>query len=75
MIRLDNIGAQQEPVKGDEIPGTGGVVPNVTVDVPKDQADKINHEIFQQLFGKTVTNPTPDPVIEKAVDVLTKGTI
>jgi len=66
-----NIDARHEPASGARIRGTGGIVPDITVAVPAGQAEKIMNDIFLELFHRPVPSPrTPDPVLEKAVEVL-----
>jgi carboxyl-terminal processing protease len=69
-----NIDARRDPKTGMEIPGTGGVVPDVVVEVPQEQAAKVMRDIVFELFKKPVIEPrTPDPVLEKALEVLSQG--
>ncbi|MFA6030240.1 MAG: S41 family peptidase [Elusimicrobiota bacterium] len=66
-----NIAAQADPKTGLEMPGTGGVVPNLTVEVSEDQRGKIMKSIMQDLFGRKQEGERPrDPVLEKAIEVL-----
>jgi len=65
-----SIDAQKDP-DGREIPGTGGILPNIAVDVSEEQTDKIMNDITLELFERSVPEPrTPDPVLEKAIEVL-----
>ncbi|MFA6093293.1 MAG: S41 family peptidase [Elusimicrobiota bacterium] len=60
--------------EGNEIPGTGGVAPNISVEVPKEQAEKVMEQIVLELTGRPVPEPrVKDPVLEKAVEVLSIG--
>jgi C-terminal peptidase prc len=66
-----NICALPDSQTGAEIPGTGGIVPDLEVPVPEEQAKKVMREIWMDLFGKPVPGPrTQDPVLEKALQVL-----
>jgi len=64
------IDADHDPNTGAKIDGTGGVTPDVVVEVSEEQEAKIMGEIFRELRGLEVTERTPDPVIEKAVEVI-----
>jgi carboxyl-terminal processing protease len=68
-----SIDASHDKETGMEIPGTGGVVPDLVVDVPEEQSAKVMKEIILRLFGKEVPEPAAqDPVLEKAVEVLSQ---
>ncbi|HAM34830.1 MAG TPA: hypothetical protein DEB40_00715, partial [Elusimicrobia bacterium] len=69
-----NIDARHDPKTGEEIPGTGGVVPDIIVSVTAEQAAKIAKDIRLELFGRPLSNPrAPDPVLDKAIEVLSSG--
>ncbi|HAM34832.1 MAG TPA: hypothetical protein DEB40_04505, partial [Elusimicrobia bacterium] len=56
-----NIDARHDPKTGEEIPGTGGIVPDIIVPVPSEQAAKIAKDIRLELFGRPIPRPrTPD---------------
>ncbi|HAM34831.1 MAG TPA: hypothetical protein DCP85_02745, partial [Elusimicrobia bacterium] len=56
-----NIDARHDPETGARIPGTGGIVPDIIVPVPSEQAAKIAKDIRLELFGRPVPRPrTPD---------------
>jgi C-terminal peptidase prc len=66
-----SVDARHDPETGDEIPGTGGIVPDFAVDVPSDQAALILRDLMLELVLKPVPEPrTPDPVLEKAIEAL-----
>lgn|GEM_PF-1572186 len=65
------IDAQHDPVTGDAIPGTGGVLPDLSVEVLSEQAAKIAAGLVRQLFGRPLLKPfVRDLALEKAVEVL-----
>jgi carboxyl-terminal processing protease len=68
-----NIDGKHDPVTGETLKGTGGVMPDVTVQVPEDQATKIAQQTANELMGRPVQNRVADPVLEKAVEVLTNA--
>jgi carboxyl-terminal processing protease len=66
-----NIDANKDPGTGMEIPGTGGIVPDLAVEVSPEQEGKIYDQRFLELLGRAVPEPrVPDPALEKAVEVL-----
>ncbi|MFA6091860.1 MAG: S41 family peptidase [Elusimicrobiota bacterium] len=66
-----NIDAKHTQDTGAEIPGTGGVVPDLEVNVSDKQAEEILKNIQLELLGKPVPAPrAEDPVLKKAVEVL-----
>jgi len=69
-----NIDAQHDPKNGMEIAGTGGIVPDVIVDVSEEQSAKIIENIMAELFQSQsrIPDSTKDPVLEKAVEILSR---
>jgi C-terminal processing protease CtpA/Prc len=62
--------AERNP-DGSKVEGTGGVEPDVSVPLTEEQAAAIKDYIDAQLFG----DPAPevqDPVVDKAVEILTQ---
>ncbi|TBR22335.1 PDZ domain-containing protein [bacterium] len=68
-----NIDAQHDPATGEKVKGTGGVTPSVKVDVPEDQAMKIAQQTANELMGRPVQNRVADPVLDKAVEILSNS--
>lgn len=66
-----NIDGKHDPVTGETIKGTGGVMPDISVQVPDDQAVKIAQQTANELMGRPVQNRVADPVLDKAIEVLT----
>lgn len=69
-----NIDAQHDTATGEKVPGTGGVTPDISVALPEDQAHKIAQQTAYELMGRKVASPVADPVLEKAVEVLSGAT-
>lgn len=68
-----NIDAQHDPATGEKVKGTGGVMPDIDVQVPEDQASKIAQQTANELMGRPVQNRVADPVLEKAIEVLSNA--
>ncbi|MFA6093417.1 MAG: S41 family peptidase [Elusimicrobiota bacterium] len=65
------IDAQHDPDTGKEIAGTGGVVPDLSVELSEEQEAKIMGQIMEQLFKMPAKKEAvQDPVLEKAIEVL-----
>ena len=69
-----NIDAQHDTATGEKVPGTGGVTPDISVAVPEDQAHKIAQQTAYDLMGRPAPNRVADPVLDKAVEVLSSAT-
>lgn len=50
--------------------GTGGVIPDITVETTPEQEKAIRNAIVREMHGAPVTNRPADPALEKAVEVL-----
>lgn len=68
-----NIDGKHDPVTGETLKGTGGVMPDITVQVADDQAAKIAQQTANDLMGRPTQTRVADPVIEKAIEVLTNA--
>lgn len=64
-----NIGGTHDPKTGRNVPGTGGVVPDITVAVSADEAKAVAEGIEEQLFGATA-GAAADPVLRAAIMAL-----
>ncbi|MFA6030244.1 MAG: S41 family peptidase [Elusimicrobiota bacterium] len=65
-----SIAAENDP-DGNELPGTGGIVPDLVVEVSSAQRVQVMKSILLDLFERPQNGPRPqDPVLEKAVEVL-----
>ncbi|MFA5137870.1 MAG: S41 family peptidase [Elusimicrobiota bacterium] len=64
------IDAKHDPETGEKVPGTGGVKPDVSVEVSDADQEKLAEQRFRALNGAPVADPIADPVIEKAIEVL-----
>ena len=69
-----NIDAQHDPATGEKLPGTGGVMPDIEVAVPEDQARDVAQQTAYELMGRPSPKKVADPVLEKAVEVLGNAT-
>ncbi|MBI5596091.1 MAG: S41 family peptidase [Elusimicrobia bacterium] len=69
-----NIDAQHDPATGEKVDGTGGVMPDVEVAVSEDQARDIAQQTAYELIGRPSPKKVADPVLEKAVEVLSNAT-
>ncbi|MFH2202481.1 MAG: S41 family peptidase, partial [Elusimicrobiota bacterium] len=67
------IDADKDPATGAKIEGTGGVVPDIDVEVTPEQAGRIMQDIYRELNGGDVAEPAPDPQLKKAIEVLGGG--
>lgn len=64
-----NIDGKHDPKTGRNVPGTGGVVPDVPVRVSEDEAKAVQEGIDEQLFGAAAGAST-DSVLKAALDTL-----
>ena len=68
-----NIDAQHDPATGEKVKGTGGVMPDIDVPVSEAAARDIAQQTAYELMGRPVPNRVADPVLEKAIEVLTNA--
>lgn len=64
------IDAQHDPETGEKVPGTGGVKPDVNVEVSEADQEKLAEQRFREMNDAAVKDPIADPVIQKAIEVL-----
>ncbi|MBI3297260.1 MAG: PDZ domain-containing protein [Elusimicrobia bacterium] len=65
-----NIDAQHDPATGEKLKGTGGVMPDIDIQVSEQQAREIAQQTSYELMGRPVPNRVADPVLDKAIEVL-----
>lgn len=65
-----SIDAQHDPATGEKVQGTGGIEPDIEVAVTPEEELKIYKDIQREMNGRPVANPTPDPVLRKAIEAL-----
>ncbi len=67
-----NVNARRNPKDGSKIPGTGGIIPDYIVDVPLELRSQIMKQRLFELLDCPLGTRIADPVVEKAVEVLTQ---
>jgi carboxyl-terminal processing protease len=60
---------QYDPKTHSNVPGSGGVTPDVIVPMTKEQESAVHVAIQQRLYGED-PKPVSDPVLDKAIEIL-----
>ena len=57
---------------GNEIYGTGGIVPDAEINVPDDQEAQILANIEDEMMGRPISEPVPDRALQAAITALSQ---